>query len=215
MTSQIAKFMGPTWGPLGSCRPQMGPILTPWTLLSGFLLNLIPHIRWHFLGVQLNTHCHRSIRQDVSWHYLKPPLNTNFLPQINELLAKHVSVSLDIAKYQIVCWNYLIILTLVYQRDVHQLDLKPRLGGMSWANFCDWLHLKSPTFGAAGDENVDKGTVFSFQSLHPGITGFASSLKFPLSSLSRMYRAKCISYLVTGVECALAGALIPRCLKSV
>ena len=27
--------MGPTWGPPGSCRPQMGPILAPWTLLSG------------------------------------------------------------------------------------------------------------------------------------------------------------------------------------
>ena len=38
MTSQIAKFMGPTWGPLRSCRPQMGPMLTPWTLLSGFLV---------------------------------------------------------------------------------------------------------------------------------------------------------------------------------
>ena len=24
-TSQIARFMGPTWGPPGSCRPQMGP----------------------------------------------------------------------------------------------------------------------------------------------------------------------------------------------
>ena len=24
---QIAKFMGPTWGPLGFCRPQMGPVL--------------------------------------------------------------------------------------------------------------------------------------------------------------------------------------------
>ena len=32
---QIAKFTGPTWGPAGSCRPQMGPILAPWTLLSG------------------------------------------------------------------------------------------------------------------------------------------------------------------------------------
>ena len=27
--------MGPTWGPPGSCRPQMGPMLAPWTLLSG------------------------------------------------------------------------------------------------------------------------------------------------------------------------------------
>ena len=26
---QIAKFMGPTCGPPGSCRPQMGPMLAP------------------------------------------------------------------------------------------------------------------------------------------------------------------------------------------
>ena len=32
---QIAKFMGPTWGPHWFCRPQMGPMLAPWTLLSG------------------------------------------------------------------------------------------------------------------------------------------------------------------------------------
>ena len=35
--SQIAKFMGPTWGPPGSCRPQVGPALAPWTFLSGYL----------------------------------------------------------------------------------------------------------------------------------------------------------------------------------
>ena len=34
--TQIAKFMGSTWGPPGSCRPQMGPMLAPWTLLSGY-----------------------------------------------------------------------------------------------------------------------------------------------------------------------------------
>ena len=32
---QIARFMGPTRGPPGSCRPQMGPKLAHWTLLSG------------------------------------------------------------------------------------------------------------------------------------------------------------------------------------
>ena len=32
---QVARFMGPTWGPPGSCRSQMGPMLAPWTLLSG------------------------------------------------------------------------------------------------------------------------------------------------------------------------------------
>ena len=32
---QIAKFTGTTWGPPGSWRSQMGPMLAPWTLLSG------------------------------------------------------------------------------------------------------------------------------------------------------------------------------------
>ena len=40
-TTQITKFMGPTWGPPGSCRPQMGPMLSPRTLLSGKSSN------WH------------------------------------------------------------------------------------------------------------------------------------------------------------------------
>ena len=31
----IARFMGPTWGPPGSCQAQVGPMLAPWTLLSG------------------------------------------------------------------------------------------------------------------------------------------------------------------------------------
>ena len=33
--TQIAKFMGPTWGPPGTCRPQMGPMMAPWIMLSG------------------------------------------------------------------------------------------------------------------------------------------------------------------------------------
>ena len=39
--SQITKFMGPTWGPPGSCRPQMVPMLAPWTLPSGFLPSVV------------------------------------------------------------------------------------------------------------------------------------------------------------------------------
>ena len=35
--TQIAKFMGPTWGPPGSCRPQMGPMLAPWTCYQGIV----------------------------------------------------------------------------------------------------------------------------------------------------------------------------------
>ena len=35
ITSQIARFVRPTWGPTGAGRTQLGPMLAPWTLLSG------------------------------------------------------------------------------------------------------------------------------------------------------------------------------------
>ena len=35
----IAKFMRPSWGPTGADRAQVGPMLAPWTLLSGLPLN--------------------------------------------------------------------------------------------------------------------------------------------------------------------------------
>ena len=37
-TPQIARFTGPTWGPSGADRAQMGPMLAPWTLLSGSVI---------------------------------------------------------------------------------------------------------------------------------------------------------------------------------
>ena len=40
----IARFVGPTWGPSGADRTQVGPILAPWTLLSGSVPQLILHI---------------------------------------------------------------------------------------------------------------------------------------------------------------------------
>ena len=33
----MARFLGPTWGPSGADRTQVGPMLAPWTLLSGQL----------------------------------------------------------------------------------------------------------------------------------------------------------------------------------
>ena len=40
----IARFMGPTWGPSGADRTQMGPMLAPWTLLSGVPLKAMSEI---------------------------------------------------------------------------------------------------------------------------------------------------------------------------
>ena len=42
----IARFMGPTWGPSGAERTQVGPMLAPWILLSGYTTSL-PSRRRH------------------------------------------------------------------------------------------------------------------------------------------------------------------------
>ena len=39
-SSLIARFMGPTWGPSGADRTQVGPMLAPWTWLSVFVLKV-------------------------------------------------------------------------------------------------------------------------------------------------------------------------------
>ena len=36
VSSLIARFMGSAWGPSGADRTQVGPMLAPWTLPSGF-----------------------------------------------------------------------------------------------------------------------------------------------------------------------------------
>ena len=51
MWTQIAKFMGPTWGPSGSCWPQMGPMLASWTLLSGDSCEHMLHIDQYEYGL--------------------------------------------------------------------------------------------------------------------------------------------------------------------
>ena len=93
--SMIARFMGPPWGPSGADRTQVGPMLAPWTLLSGSICvslcqNIkikptkmyIPSTRAQF---KINTHgcwnwhlcietgCHLSSASDMSlglcfWH---------------------------------------------------------------------------------------------------------------------------------------------------
>ena len=48
--SLIARFMGPTWGPSGADRAQVGPMLGPWTLPSGYCLRSrasVIGIFWH------------------------------------------------------------------------------------------------------------------------------------------------------------------------
>ena len=97
-TSQI-KFMGPTWGPSGSCQTQMGPMLAPWTLLSG--LSLSSH----------ETNAHLLIKHTGIWLWY----NFNSQPSYtfpNYQNIKNVTDTnpmLPTTYWKILCWSQHII----------------------------------------------------------------------------------------------------------
>ena len=67
--------MGPTWDPPGSCRPQMGPMLAPWTLLSVEapfeVLNMLYHETW------VQNPCETSYM--AAYAQLIPPVHANLM----------------------------------------------------------------------------------------------------------------------------------------
>ena len=92
---QIARFMGPTWGPSGSCRPQMGSMLAPWTLLSGMLpktvmmCSLLDDKKMHYVLV-FGDPIHVSVRDNVTGlisSFIFLPL-ASFTMEVNMSLAK-------------------------------------------------------------------------------------------------------------------------------
>ena len=73
----------PTWGPPGSCRSQMGPILAPRTLLSG----MVPH--W------LRDSIIESMKQpSKAWDADQSTLYTQhrYLPDISGFLLRDIAV---------------------------------------------------------------------------------------------------------------------------
>ena len=65
--------MGPTWSPSGTDRAQVGPMLTHWTLLSGFASKF----RWHS-GVHSDTSVHSALHasySDLSSQPLRAPVS--------------------------------------------------------------------------------------------------------------------------------------------
>ena len=83
MLSQITKFMGPTWGPPGSSRPQMGPMLAPWTLLSEMLYRTSDSSRalYYQLSLEANHPCHNNCREETTTMTYHRPCNDFFAPK--------------------------------------------------------------------------------------------------------------------------------------
>ena len=77
--SQTTRFMGPTWSPPGPCGPQVGPMLAPWTLLSGMLYTMSSYIVQCYKETQLWSlcKCHTQITKAIMLHVNISPLISN------------------------------------------------------------------------------------------------------------------------------------------
>ena len=66
--SLIARFMGPTRGPSGAKRTQVGPMLAPWTLLSGISQGHNQSAHWVWVNSVMpdETIWHHRIYRQVS-----------------------------------------------------------------------------------------------------------------------------------------------------
>ena len=98
-----ARFMGPTWGPSGADRTQVGPMLAPWILLSG---DAPPHVNISFClfpGVWLYDRVYflyvnykekqksHFIHKLYSWSSLQGQLPYNPFQQDNRLHFSNIS----------------------------------------------------------------------------------------------------------------------------
>ena len=87
--SQIARFMGPTWGLSGSRRPLMGPMLAPWTLLSGLLCLERWSLWWNRLKHRINMSTSEECRGRASCHFQKSVTSGCWWFQATQLYNQH------------------------------------------------------------------------------------------------------------------------------
>ena len=100
----IARFMGPTWGPSGADRTQVGPMLAPWTLLLGtpklyFVVICYVWIYYHLqlmISIYINILLSNQLTQVWPVHHLNP-LDSEWTMPVN-------CCSLMVLYWQIYAW---------------------------------------------------------------------------------------------------------------
>ena len=101
--SQIVRFMGPTRGSPRPCRPQVGPILTPWTLLSGVqrpecgIMQFISHSSW---GCVLTIHWLLSVSSNRTYIIYDPQCVTT---RVIIFVASHLNSFIHISSALLLC----------------------------------------------------------------------------------------------------------------
>ena len=117
--SQIVSFMGPTWGSPKPCRPQVGPILTPWTLLSGVqrpecgIMQFISHSSW---GCVLTIHWLLSVSSNRTYIIYDPQCVTT---RVIIFVASHLNSFIHISSALLCALNAIGILRSRVCPDVY------------------------------------------------------------------------------------------------
>ena len=119
--SLIARFMGPTWGPSGADRIQVGPMLAPWTLLFGKLRDIrsFNSLQQKWIGqywdenwglwhthTHTNTHlCYPNKQLDLMQFQKQGPFSITIIP---------IWMFSKIIKNQKLVYNYVNIPTVIF-----------------------------------------------------------------------------------------------------
>ena len=126
--SSIARFMGPTWGPSGADRTQVGPMLTRWAFPSG-MVEINRGVRkstWYIIIITVLSHECPSNSNHRQIEYLFKNLFRLTLRtyQRSTLLAiKAESVSMSWRHY---CVTHQTVIKWIFQLSSHRAQLSVR-----------------------------------------------------------------------------------------
>ena len=155
LVSLIARFMGPTWGPPGADRTQVGPMLAPWTLLSGVF--------------SLESTCHDGIRarDNVNWQFRYQSGSFKWKSQSTKSSPPAVNIKLHgpaIARG---------IRNIMYACGQHDFQSQiARRTTWSWTNFLKYLQIFWLVIYDERKGNMDAMAVASFSFEHQDFEGF-------------------------------------------
>ena len=134
--------MGPTWDPPGSCRPQMGPMLAPWTL--NVHIGSIP-IFVHYLIVVCSFVSHPILQGhitllDVCWlHRRLMSTQAAFVPShrargcLSYFGGWHSSAQVSLVIFKVICGLQIII---AWSHEFHGISNHQQLDCLLTESWC-------------------------------------------------------------------------------
>ena len=120
MMSLIATFMGPTWGPPGSCRPQMGPILPHEPCYQGYWVNDIMRCQWlgdHFIRLSIRGKYSQSLGltfHTENWGFMMPTLLSLTTTKVFFMTTSNATMSLSHVEFTHVFLCFVFIVSLLW-----------------------------------------------------------------------------------------------------